>query len=210
MLARFVLLDWDGTLLNSYVADQHAYVAMFRALGIEFGVEEIDRHYSPNWYHIYRVARVPKTQWIRADRLWRAAYSLERPALLPGVRATLRTLSRRYVLGVVTSGSRARVCKQLRGLGFWKYFATRICSEDTGLKKPHPAPLRRAMKELGAKPDETVYVGDAAQDVEMARRAGVRVIGVLGPFPTAKRIRRAKPDLLLKSIRELPQCLQPF
>jgi phosphoglycolate phosphatase-like HAD superfamily hydrolase len=28
-----------------------------------------------------------------------------------------------------------------------------------------------------------VYVGDAAQDVEMAQRAGVRAIGVLGPFP---------------------------
>jgi len=32
-------------------------------------------------------------------------------------------------------------------------------------------------------PSACVYVGDAPQDVEMAQRAGVRAIGVLGPFP---------------------------
>jgi len=64
-----------------------------------------------------------------------------------------------------------------------------------------------AMKRLGARPEECVYIGDSPQDVEMAQRAGVPVIGVLGPFPTARRIRASKPDLLLKSIRELPPYL---
>ena len=41
----------------------------------------------------------------------------------------------------------------------------------------------------------------------MARRAGMRSIGVLGPFPTAGRIRSAEPDLLLRSIRDLPRHL---
>jgi phosphoglycolate phosphatase-like HAD superfamily hydrolase len=67
---------------------------------------------------------------------------------------------------------------------------------------------------MKAQPDECVYVGDSPEDVEMARRAGVRVIGVLGPFPTAIRLRAARPDLLLRSIQELPKHLavlaQPF
>ena len=42
----------------------------------------------------------------------------------------------------------------------------------------------------------------------MSRRAGVRPIGVLGPFPTAERIRAARPDAILSSIRELPQYVQ--
>jgi phosphoglycolate phosphatase-like HAD superfamily hydrolase len=41
----------------------------------------------------------------------------------------------------------------------------------------------------------------------MARRAGVRAIGVLGPFPSAALIRAAQPDLLLRSVRELPRYL---
>lgn len=65
-----------------------------------------------------------------------------------------------------------------------------------------------ALRLLRAEPEECVYVGDAAEDIEMARCAGVRAIGVLGPFPTAARIRAAKPDLLLNSIRELPRHLR--
>jgi phosphoglycolate phosphatase-like HAD superfamily hydrolase len=42
----------------------------------------------------------------------------------------------------------------------------------------------------------------------MAKRAGVRAIAVLGPFPTEKRLRAARPDFLLESIRDLPGALK--
>jgi len=58
------------------------------------------------------------------------------------------------------------------------------------------------------KPADCVYVGDSPEDLEMARRAGVRAIAVLGPFPTEARLRAAKPDLLLNSITELPDALR--
>ena len=57
-------------------------------------------------------------------------------------------------------------------------------------------------------PECCVYVGDAPQDVEMARRAGVLAIGVLGPFPTEKRLRAAGPEFLIHSLEELPEVLQ--
>ena len=92
--------------------------------------------------------------------------------------------------------------------GLEDLFSARVFSEDSPRKKPHPAPLQTALKLLRAKPEECVYVGDSAEDIEMARRAGVRAIGVLGPFPTARRIRAAEPDLLLRSIRDLPRHLR--
>jgi HAD superfamily hydrolase (TIGR01549 family) len=204
---RVVLLDWDGTLLDSYASDKNAYFSMFRALKIEWGVGEIERHYSPDWYRVYRAARIPRSNWARADRLWRAAYRSQRPRLLAGAQRVLRDLDRRFDLGLVTSGSGARVRKQLREFAFRQYFHTCVCSEDAPRRKPHPAPIRLALKCMKAHPDECVYVGDSPEDVEMARRAGVRVIGVLGPFPTAIRLRVARPDLLLRSIQDLPKHL---
>lgn len=206
--ARAVLLDWDGTLLDSYAADSRAYLAMFRALKIDWGEAELKQHYCPNWYEVYRAARVPRSKWRRADRLWRAAYAAERPKLLPGARTVVRSLARKFQLGLVTSGSRDRVRQQVASFGFADLFAASVFSEDSARKKPHPAPLHRALKLLRVRAEECVYVGDAAEDIEMARRAGVRPIGVLGPFPTAERIRQARPDLLLESIRELPRYLR--
>ena len=56
-------------------------------------------------------------------------------------------------------------------------------------------------------PEDCVYVGDSAEDMEMARRAGVRSIGILGPFPTHDRVRAANPYVLLESIAELPPLI---
>jgi phosphoglycolate phosphatase-like HAD superfamily hydrolase len=87
-------------------------------------------------------------------------------------------------------------------------FAARVCSGDTVRKKPHPEPLRLALRQMKLDPSACVYVGDAPQDVQMARRAGVRAIGVLGPFPTEKRLRAARPEFLINSLEELPGVLE--
>jgi HAD superfamily hydrolase (TIGR01509 family) len=208
---RGILFDWDGTLLNSYAADTAAYLAMFAKMQIRWGVAELEQHYSPNWYHVYQAAELPRAQWDAADQVWREHYATHRPKLLPGARRVLAQLARRHALGLVTSGDRDRVHRQLRELELWDRFAARVCSGDTRLRKPHPAPLRLALRDMGLRPSETVYVGDSPEDLQMARSAGVRAaIAILGPFPTEKRLRAAKPDLLLQSITELPAALLQF
>ena len=204
-----VLFDWDGTLLNSHAADTAAYLAMFRAMGIPWGLEELETHYSPNWYRVYRAAKLPKHKWGAADQVWRENYAKQNPKLISGARRVLGRLGARHDLGLVTSGDRDRVHRQLKSFNLWRTFSARVCGGDTAQRKPHPAPLKLALRRMRLDPQDTVYVGDAPEDLQMARSAGVRAaIAVLGPFPTEKRLRAAKPDALLESIEELPAALK--
>jgi putative hydrolase of the HAD superfamily len=205
---RAVLFDWDGTLLDSYRADVHAYLGMFAALGVRWGERELRRHYSPDWYRLYRAARIPRQRWDEADRLWARFYRQQRPRLLPWARWVVRWVARRYRVALVTSGNRARVERQLRAFGWERVFAVRICCEDVVRRKPHPESLQLALCRLGVAAAESVYVGDAPEDVQMARRTGVCAVAVLGPFPTHRRLRAARPDVLLRSLRELPGVLR--
>ena len=205
---RGVLFDWDGTLVDSYEADSSAFLAMFKEMGIPWGQEELDRHYSPNWYRVYRAAKLPRARWDDADRAWRRQYAKHSPQLIAGARQVLVRLGRAHHLGLVTSGDRDRVTRQLRAFRLTQLFRARVCSGDTPEKKPHPAPLRLALQKLRLEPAACVYVGDSPEDLQMAKSAGVRAIAVLGRFPTEKRLRAARPDFLLESIRELPEVLQ--
>jgi len=207
---EFVLFDWDGTLLNSFHADAKAYFHMFGALGMSWSMKELLRHYSPNWHNVYRAAGLPRAKWGEADLLWREFYKKQRPKLQPGARQVLRTLDRRFKLALVSSGSRARVRRQLREQGMSAMFLAKVCSEDAPRRKPNPAPLRVALAELRAPPQESVYVGDAPEDIEMAHRAGVRAIGGLGGSPVPERLLAASPDALVETIRELPALLKNF
>jgi HAD superfamily hydrolase (TIGR01509 family) len=206
--ARAVIFDWDGTLLDSFRADARAYKSMFRALGVDFSDLELARHYSPDWYRVYRAARIPRIKWNLADRLWGIAYRKENPRLISGARTVLNKLSRSFALGLVTSGDRKRVTKQLRQFGFHGVFPVRVCSEDSSRRKPHPAPLLAAIRRMGMRTADCVYVGDTPEDIQMARRARVRSIGVLGPFPSSARLKAARPEMLLESIRDLPKVLR--
>ena len=210
LAVRTVLFDWDGTLLDSFVADARAYSAMFAALGIEWTLRDLERHYHPDWYRVYRAARIERVLWRKADLLWRGAYRREAPKLLPYARATLRALKKRFTLGLVSSGDRARVRRQLQEMDLADYFSVCVCSEDAPRKKPHPAPLQVALQKLALSPRECVYVGDSPQDVAMARSAGVTAIGIPGPFPTEAGLRASRPALLLDSIRELPRYVHPM
>lgn len=206
-----VLFDWDGTLLNSHAADTSAYLAMFRAMSIPWGLEELEKHYSPNWYRVYRAAKLPKHKWNTADTVWREQYAKHKPRLMAGARRVLARLGDRHDLGLVTSGDRDRVYRQLKEFDLWRAFAARVCAGDTKERKPHPAPLELALRRMRLSASDTVFVGDAPEDLQMARGAGVRAaIGVLGPFPTEARLRAAKPDALLESIEELPKALKAF
>jgi HAD superfamily hydrolase (TIGR01509 family) len=203
-----VLFDWDGTLIDSFHADSQAYLGMFRELGLSWGLAELRKHYSPDWYTVYRRARIPPARWDDADRIWRAYYAQHRSQLLPATRRVLRQLSRRHKLGLVTSGDRARVTRQLREFALTAVFRARVCGGDTPEKKPHPAPLQLALRKMKLEPADCVYVGDTPEDVAMAEAAGVRAIAVLGRFPTARGLRRARPEFLLKALDELPGLLR--
>ena len=205
-----VLFDWDGTLLDSFEADANAYMYMFGALGMSWSIAELKRHYSPNWHRVYCAAGLPRGKWEEADRLWRLFYQKQLPKLQPGARTVLRTLDRRFKLALVSSGSRSRVRKQLREHNVSAIFLAKVCSEDAPRRKPHPAPLRMALDQLRALPQTSVYIGDAPEDIEMAHRAGVRAIGVLGGSPVPERLRAASPDAMVETIRELPALLMKF
>ena len=203
-----VLFDWDGTLIDSYHADSQAYLAMFRELGLRWGIEELTRHYSPDWYVVYRAAGIPEERWVQADRLSRAYYARHPSKLMRGARRILRQLAQRHKLGLVTSGDRERVTRQLRKFVLTRMFRVRVCGGDTLEKKPHPGPLLLALQKMKLAPEECVYVGDTPEVLQMARAAGIRAIAVLGPFPTEDRLRAAKPEFLLESLTKLPALLK--
>jgi len=159
---------------------------------------------------VYGAAGLPRGKWEEADRLWRQFYQKQLPKLQPGARTVLRTLDRRFKLALVSSGSRSRVRRQLREHNVSAIFLAKVCSEDAPRRKPHPAPLRMALDQLRALPQTSVYIGDAPEDVEMAHRAGVRAIGVLGGSPVPERLRVASPDAMIETIRELPALLKKF
>lgn len=208
---RAILFDWDGTLLDSYPAGFQASMAVARHFGIPFDRERFLATYSPNWYESYRAVGLPEPEWERADRIWLETYGRQGIELYPSARTTLASLTAHgYALGLVTSGNRDRVHRELARFGLERAFSVLICHEDSAQKKPHPEPLLTALEVMGRRPAETVYVGDRPEDILMGLSVGAYTVGVESAYGTRADLERAAPNLLLPDVGHLPAHFGPL
>jgi nicotinate-nucleotide--dimethylbenzimidazole phosphoribosyltransferase len=101
--------------------------------------------------------------------------------LCPGAIETLRGLVEHHRVGAVTNISvmrEAEVRALLESVELDGLLEVVVTSVDVGAAKPDPAPLNEALRRLGASPERSVYVGDAAGDRSAASAAGVEFVAV--------------------------------
>ncbi|PYQ31194.1 MAG: hypothetical protein DMF56_04645 [Acidobacteria bacterium] len=201
---RAVLFDWDGTLADTAEATFRCYVRTFESFAIPFDRVTYTRTYSPNWYHTFRAIGLPEEHWPAADQRWLANFADEQTALMDGARGVLEGLTANGIAtGIVTSGNRVRVSRELETHGIAAHIHACVYGCDVTQKKPHPEGLLRCLESLGVPARDALYVGDSPEDIEMARGAGVRSIAIPGGYPNRDALLAAKPDRVLESLREL-------
>jgi HAD superfamily hydrolase (TIGR01549 family) len=205
MNPRALIFDLDGTLLDSFSSHWKLFKATFEKFNIKVTEEEYQKTYSPDWYQVYRAVGLPKESWELADSYWlKAAEELD-PKLFPGAYEVLSELKERFKLGLVTSGSRVRVSRDLRRTGIFKFFQVVIAGDDVQEPKPSPQGLQLALNSLRVKNEHAIYVGDTVEDSMMAKSANVRFIGVASAFASLPPDREYP---LINSIEEILQILE--
>jgi putative hydrolase of the HAD superfamily len=81
---------------------------------------------------------------------------------LPGLPEFLSRLSDRYGLALITNTSDSDlISAHLRQIGVGNLFRVVVTSVEYGFRKPHPGIFQHAMGLLGARPAESIYVGDS-------------------------------------------------
>ena len=199
-----LLFDWDGTLVDSAQLGLTAYEKSFAELGIPFDHETYRAVYSPNWLSVYEGLGLPKEQWQRADELWTRHYGEQSVELIKGAGATVAELrQKRYRLGVVSSGNDCRVNREINELGLAGFFEVVICHEQIRNRKPHPEGLEIAMRLMNCSQEESCYIGDTPEDIEMGKRAGILTVGVRSAYPTNWKLKNSSPDIYIESLTEL-------
>jgi len=98
--------------------------------------------------------------------------------LYPHAQMTLLELAKRGIkLGVVSDAPRLQVWLRLCTLGLQHVFDAVVTFDDTGERKPAPAPFREVLRQLGVQPGNAMMIGDwAERDVVGAKSLGMRTV----------------------------------
>ena len=199
-----VLFDWDGTLLDSLPSLYRANVEVMAFFGLPFDEGHYRRGFAADWRRMYQNLGIAEDRLEEANRVWHDAFGGGHDAeLLPGARAALdRLRDAGRTLGLVTAGHRGIVAPQLERHGVLGTFDVVVYGDDLPVHKPDPAPLRRALRQIGLadRPTAAAYLGDTRDDMRMARAAGTRAVGVASLLGDPDDLREAGAQAVVPSV----------
>ena len=208
MKYKLVILDWDGTVMDTVpkivntinmVADQYSIpreteekTKSIIGLSLETALETLfpahahrSAELATTYKHIYKEVDTTPTY------------------LFEGVEKVLKVLTSAGVkVAVATGKSRVGLNRLLDETNLANYFVTTRTADDAE-SKPSPDMLNQIMAELGISPSDAVMIGDTTIDMEMARGAKVDAIGITQGVASGTQLEAAGATFIANQFEQL-------
>jgi len=210
---KLLVLDCDGTLVDSQTAIVETMQAAFAANGVA-------RPEPGDIRHIVGLDLVeaigllspklgPSTH-LKISDSYRSHAGVKRndqswdEPLYPGTLEAINGLNAAgWLMGVATGKSRAGLDLVLNKYEISHHFCT-LQTSDVAAGKPRPDMLERALAESGADASRAVMVGDTSYDMEMAVNANIHAIGIGWGYHSAEALISAGASLVIERFDQLP------
>jgi beta-phosphoglucomutase-like phosphatase (HAD superfamily) len=160
-MIKAVIFDIDGVLLDSFEAN----LKFFQNLMTVAGYRPPTREEFPALFHLSLMDVVKKLTGSKSEeeimRVFNLGesrevdYPIELLNMPDGADEVIKTLSKKYLLGIVTSRIKNSVYEAPKLAALKKYFKVAVSYEDTKNHKPHPDPLLLATNKLGVAEERT-------------------------------------------------------
>ena len=122
----------------------------------------------------------------------------------PGVIEMLKVMKQKEIKIAILSNKQndntVSVVEKIFGKGF---FDVILGQKDTHNRKPSPEGAYILMEEFKVKPEECLYVGDTATDMETGINAGIDTVGVTWGFRTRQELACAKAKYIVDEPEEI-------
>jgi phosphoglycolate phosphatase len=208
MRPTLALFDFDATLADSlpwFHQATHRLASQFGFTPVP--LEKIDDFRQREATHILAEVNLPLWKVPRVVTAMRRLMSeeIERIHLFPGIAECCEAAIRHgWRLGVVSSNAEANV-RRVLGPELSARFSVFECGASLLGKA---SKLRRAVRRVGATPEQAIYIGDEVRDLDAATEAGLAFGAVTWGWNDRAAFAARQPAVIFNSIAELTAFLR--
>ncbi|RFA34769.1 hypothetical protein CAI16_10315 [Virgibacillus dokdonensis] len=206
-----IIFDFDGTLADSKQCSVLATQNAFKALRLHIPSADTIEHYMgiPIETSFKKMAdrELLKDEYKLLLQTFREQYKQLESDLLTvfkNIPEVLHKMVLEEKLLFVLSSKKTDVLKRnLQSLNIDTYFHDIIGSDKVSHYKPHPDGILNIVEQYHLKKEETVMVGDAIYDLQMAKAAAISSCGVTWGSHKREQLTEEKPDHLIDEVMQL-------
>ncbi len=200
MNIKHIFFDLDHTLWDFEANSKNTFEFIFDKNNIDIILKDFSNIYkaiNEKYWKLYREDKVTKAdlRYARLKETFDALqyniddykidilsedyieYLSKYNALFYGTMEILEYLKPKYELHIITNGFEEVQHKKLKNSFILPYFKHIISSEKAGVKKPNPKIFQFALEMSGAKPEESMMIGDNFEaDIMGAKNIGMHTI----------------------------------
>lgn len=207
-----ILFDFDGTVFDTVEGITKSAQYALKKQGIEAGLDELRCFAGPplvdKFMEVYGFDRETAEQATRDFKERYVPIGVHECRVFPGIKSLLEALREKgFQVGLATSKPQVLAEQLLAQEDMTELFMAICGSSSDGNNSAKWQVLKRAMEELGAKPEDTVLVGDTKYDVEGARLCGVPCIGVAYGYAAPGELEQAGAVTIARDMGELLEIL---
>lgn len=180
-----MLLDVDGTLIDSNDAHAHAWHDVLREFGYDLDYAQVRRLIGMGGDNLLPAAVGEKEDSELGQRIGKRRSEIFEQHYLPTIKAFPKTpelLARLdacgYKLAVATSSGKKQLGALLRIAQAEPYLDAKTSADDAEHSKPDPDIIAAALAKTGCAPEAVLMLGDTPYDIEAAAKAGIASVAL--------------------------------
>lgn len=216
---KLIVFDWNGTILSDTVYAWEAGNKCLEFYGAKpISLQQYRETFTFPIIHFYKKNGLSIDDVLVRKEEGNAVFQAHYESLAAkartrtGARDLLQWLHDRSVSCIILSNYQTdKIKAHLSRLNldrFFQYVSAHDCSGTTILEQTTKAErLSNFMVKRGYKPDNTVIIGDSAEEPDIGRYLGLTSIGITDGTLTRARLLKAQPDYVVKKLADVKSIL---